>query len=197
MFATRKSARLKRRGIVLVLILGMLALLALIGVTFATLSGQARVNARNYMLAQQSPDANEMFDFALSQLINDTGLQTSAIRGHSLKRDMYGNDGLNNGFLAVSPVPPNNPMFILGSKPVSGPTGVNYVKLKTDIAAPDQTGYFYGYDFTRWYIRLLNASALLPDGTPINQVMPPAQTYEVLVCDFSGTDTSLGGPHVG
>ena len=33
-----------RRGIVLVLVLAMLGLLALIGVTFATFSGQARVN---------------------------------------------------------------------------------------------------------------------------------------------------------
>ncbi len=32
-------------------------------------------------------------DFALSQLINDTGDPRSVIRGHSLARDMYGNDG--------------------------------------------------------------------------------------------------------
>ena len=37
-------------------------------------------------------------DFALAQLINDTGNPQSAIRGHSLKRDMYGTrpvDGRN------------------------------------------------------------------------------------------------------
>ena len=37
-----------RRGIVLVLVLAMLALLALIGVTFATFSGQARINAKSF-----------------------------------------------------------------------------------------------------------------------------------------------------
>ena len=31
-------------------------------------------------------------DFALQQLIADTGDVRSAIRGHSLARDMYGND---------------------------------------------------------------------------------------------------------
>src|SRR5436305_8159135 len=99
MFANRERlTRAQRRGIVLVVILGMLGLLALIGVTFATLSGQARINARNYMQSQQQPDSNELMDFALQQLIDDTGLPTSAIRGHSLKRDMYGSDSQNNGF---------------------------------------------------------------------------------------------------
>ena len=42
---TRHHTR-ARRGIVLVLVLAMLGLLALIGVTFATFSGQARINAR-------------------------------------------------------------------------------------------------------------------------------------------------------
>ena len=47
MLASRIS-RIERRGIVLVLVLAMLGLLALIGVTFATFSSQARINARNY-----------------------------------------------------------------------------------------------------------------------------------------------------
>ena len=65
------NARARRRGIVLVLILGMLGLLALIGVTFATLSGQARISARNFLQAQSQSTAPEMMDFALQQLIND------------------------------------------------------------------------------------------------------------------------------
>src|SRR3954471_8166386 len=85
--AGRHLTRTQRRGVVLVVILGMLAMLALIGVTFATLSGQARVNARNFMQAQQQPDVSELFDFALAQLIDDTANPISAIRGHSLKRD--------------------------------------------------------------------------------------------------------------
>ena len=36
-------------------------------------------------------------DFALSQLISDTANPTSVIRGHSLLRDMYGNDAAANG----------------------------------------------------------------------------------------------------
>src|SRR4051794_38607766 len=152
MFARRHISRAERRGIVLVLILGMLGLLAVIGVTFATLSGQARINARNYMQAQQQPDASELMDFALAQLIGDTGMPTSAIRGHSLKRDMYGNDAHGNGFLAQSPVeaqyypsqtPPSNypSMNITGSVTFVGPNNVTYAKLATDVPAPHYSFY--------------------------------------------------------
>src|SRR5206468_2519916 len=99
MFALSLSPRAKRRGVALLLVLGMLALLALIGVTFATISGQARINARNFALAKLSPGHNEMMDWALEQLINDTTNLSSVIRGHSLKRDMYGSDAVNNGAL--------------------------------------------------------------------------------------------------
>ena len=44
-----------RRGVVLILVLGMLGLMALIGVMFATYSGQAEINARNFSLAQDRP----------------------------------------------------------------------------------------------------------------------------------------------
>ena len=42
-------------------------------------------------------------DFALQQLIADTGDVRSALRGHSLARDMYGNDAANNGYLTSRP----------------------------------------------------------------------------------------------
>src|SRR3954454_3098010 len=103
MFANSPRTRGRRRGVVLILILGMLGLLALVGVTFATFSGQARVNARNFAQAQNWPDSSEMMDYALAQLIDDTDNPQSAIRGHSLKRDMYGNDAVYNSFLAGRP----------------------------------------------------------------------------------------------
>ncbi|MFO0956958.1 MAG: hypothetical protein U0800_05755 [Isosphaeraceae bacterium] len=87
----------QRRGIVLVLILGMLALLALIGVTFASISGQAQSSSRKYAESLLIPDAKKMFDYGLNQLINDTQNPLSAMFGHSLLRDMYGNDGQHNG----------------------------------------------------------------------------------------------------
>ncbi len=100
---TRHHTR-ARRGIVLVLVLAMLGLLALIGVTFATFSGQARINAHNFTQSVIQPQDDELMDFALQQLITDTGDLRSAIRGHSLARDMFGNDANNNGYLAANPL---------------------------------------------------------------------------------------------
>lgn len=97
MFSHQRRSKLRRRGIVLVLILGMLSLLALIGVTFATFAGQSLINTRNYAFGQQRPSAEELMDYALSQLINDTNNPLSALRGHSLLRDMYGNDSVFRG----------------------------------------------------------------------------------------------------
>src|SRR6516164_8924980 len=103
MLASRQTrTKIKRRGIVLVLVLAMLALLAVIGITFATYSGQAKLNARNYLGSVLQPQADELFDFALGQLIGDTSDIRSAIRGHSLARDMYGNDGFGNGYVTAN-----------------------------------------------------------------------------------------------
>ncbi|MBV8230276.1 MAG: hypothetical protein JO329_09870, partial [Planctomycetaceae bacterium] len=71
MLLNLRSSRVRRRGIILVVILGMLALMALIGVTFATFSGQARINARNFSQSKNRVSSAEMMEFALTQLIYD------------------------------------------------------------------------------------------------------------------------------
>ena len=81
----------------------MLALMALIGITFATFSGQSRISARNFAQSVNQPQRDELMDYALSQLISDTPNRRSAIRGHSLARDMYGSDANFNGYLASRP----------------------------------------------------------------------------------------------
>src|SRR5271165_5367724 len=125
MKASARHEQGKRQGIILVLILGVLALMAVIGVTFATFSSQSRISARNAAQAMIVPQRDELFDYALSQLICDTPDIRSAIRGHSLARDMYGNDTytdalgnvhpLVNGYLASRPdgaaMPPQNDVY--------------------------------------------------------------------------------------
>jgi hypothetical protein len=167
-FASLARTRTRRRGIILVVILGMLGLLALIGVTFATFSGQAQVNARNFQQSKTFPDASELMDFALSQLIADTANPASVIRGHSLLRDMYGNDAQSNG-----PLLTYNPDSTDGTG-LFGFTGVpTYIQLPnslppllqgsikyvTNIPVASET--FYGMNFTRWTVRF-NAAAAAP-----------------------------------
>src|SRR5271165_7282371 len=176
----------ERRGIVLVMILGVLALMAVIGVTFATFSSQSRISARNAAQALIVPQRDELMDYALSQLICDTPDIRSSIRGHSLARDMYGNDAANNGYLTSRPdgvpMPPGtDPFFyVTGVSQVGTSTQYN---LTTNIPAGDPA--FYGYNFTRWTMRVTFIGAPTAPGTGVVD-----QTLEILV------DTSANGYRV-
>lgn len=154
MFASTLRSRIQRRGVVLVVVLGMLGLLALIGVTFATFSNQAQINARNFSQAAQFPDATEMMDYALSQLIDDTANPASVIRGHSLKRDMYGNDAANNGYLAG--LPDGTSLVIQKATLITTGKYAGMIQCVTNIPSANNLpagAFFYPYDFTRWIIR--------------------------------------------
>src|SRR4051812_44348041 len=195
MFANSMTRGARRRGIVLVLILGMLGLLALIGVTFATFAGQSLVNARNFTQGQGANSAEQYMDFALGQLINDTNNPLSALRGHSLLRDMYGNDsvyrGANPSINPSSEIPGGvlstvysggvmSTLHFTGmiARSASGsaqPTPFyNQFQYATNIPT---SGPYYGLDFTRWIVRF-----------PFNGV---PQTFEILEDDFIS-----GGVHL-
>src|SRR5208337_3967559 len=175
-----------RRGIVLVLILGVLALMAVIGVAFATFSGQSRISARNFAQSVNQPQRDELMDYALEQLIGDTADIRSSIRGHSMARDMYGNDANNNGYLASRPdgafMPPGtDPYFyVTGVAQIGTSTQHN---LTTNIPANDPA--FYGYNFTRWTLRVSYTGTLT--GGPPTPTWVVSQTLEVLA------DTSPNG----
>ncbi len=195
MFASSRGSRSKRRGIVLILVLGMLGLMALIGVTFATFAGQSLINSRNFAQGVARPQAEVLMDYALAQLINDTNNPLSAIRGHSLLRDMYGNDSVfrgNNpsanpaaetGGILSSVVYPNGSSSTLHLTAYQlHPTGTdtpfyNQLQYATNIPTG---GQYYGLDFTRWIIRFPGNVSQFPYTT-----VP--QTFEILEDDPSGS----------
>jgi hypothetical protein len=177
------SRRNRRRGIILVLILAMLGLMAVIGFTFATFSGQARISARNFAQSVIQPQRDELMDYALAQLISDTTDIRSAIRGHSLVRDMYGNDAITNGYLTQRPdgaymAPHNDPFFyVTAVSTVPLPAPPTQYELTTNIPLNDQA--FYGYNFLRWTIRLSYVGAITGTGV-VNQ------SFEILVDNTTG-----------
>ncbi|MBX6316577.1 MAG: hypothetical protein IRY99_27230, partial [Isosphaeraceae bacterium] len=194
MFAhDRSTPSRRRRGVVLVLILAMLGLLAVIGVTFATFTSQAQVGARFYAQAQYNPDPEQVFDYALSQLINDTNNPVSFIRGHSIKRDMYGNDAVTNGYLTQLPPaagggalrigsilasPPSSPFVIVTNIPTGNTipalSGLKFGPLKSGATIIDPT-------LPGWTLRL---------SPPIGSNLVP-QTFEVVADDISGPNHVL------
>ena len=191
--STRPNQRKReRRGIVLVLILGMLALMALIGITFATFSGQSRISARNFAQSVNQPQRDELFDYALSQLIMDTADIRSAIRGHSMARDMYGNDANFNGYLAARPdgaahAPNNNSLFYITNTRVIAATATTpqLYDFLTNIPIPANDPTFFGYNFTRWIMRV---SYVGPVNTGNGKAVD--QTFEVLYDNMTQGDTT-------
>ena len=176
---TFAPASARRRGIVLILVLATLALMALIGVTFATFTGQGKISARNFAQSVLAPRPDDLMDFALQQLIADTGDVRSAIRGHSLARDMFGNDASNNGYLAGNPSS-GAPFTITNIQPVANSAGLYDFQTNIPIPAADPT--FYGYNFTRWILRLSYTGSAIP--------RPVDQTFEILYDNFQTGDTT-------
>ena len=187
MFASDRQSSLRRRGVVLIVILGMLGLLALIGVTFATFSGQAKISSRHFVQAKIFPESSEVMDYALSQLVDDTSNPQSVIRGHSLRRDMYGNDSNTNGYLASRPdnaatAPNTNSLFYLTAKPQTDAT-TGLIVLTTNIPLNDPA--FYGYNFTRWFMRVSASAGTTPYSA--------AQTIEILWDDTTSNYATTSG----
>ena len=128
------------------------------------------------------PQADELLDFALLQLITDTADPRSVIRGHSLARDMFGTDAGNNGFLTVNPA--GGPMTIQAAGPVTitmqGQPTTSYYAIQTWLPAPSNFAAngqaLFGFDFTRWLIRLTVPGSRIPRS--------PDQTLEILIDDF-------------
>ena len=118
-------------------------------------------------------------DFALQQLIADTGDVRSAIRGHSLAHDMFGNDASNNGYLAGNPSS-GAPFTIINIRPVANSGGLYDFLTNLPIPAADPT--FYGYNFTRWILRLSYTGSDIP--------RPVDQTFEILYDNFQPGDRS-------
>jgi hypothetical protein len=183
------GARARRRGVVLILILAMLGLLALIGVTFATFSGQSQVGARNYAEAAKRLEPDTVIDFGLAQLINDTDNPVSAIRGHSLKRDMYGDDAPFHA--GLDSLPNGLPMVVTAvttQQILAVPNPQSFV-ITTNIPYNDyRFPSLVGVNFTGWFLRLekwqYNGSV------PSFQVVPPvAQTFQVMA------DVNASGVH--
>ena len=100
----RRSPRTDgRRGAVMLVVLGLLTLFTTLGLSFAILAKVEGQGARNFKRIAQGlggggavsgpaavQDRRQLMTFAIQQLIYDTHDTRSALRGHSLLRDMYG-----------------------------------------------------------------------------------------------------------
>jgi hypothetical protein len=88
----------ERKGVILLVVLAMLTLLTVLGITFVLYADSseatARINLESEKIYQPQYTEKELLQHAIGQLVfdveDDTLGQQSAMRGHSLARDMYG-----------------------------------------------------------------------------------------------------------
>src|SRR5947207_15154877 len=98
MFRPRRLARPHRRGIVLLVVVALLTLFAIVGLSFVLYADAAARSARYFREAQapEQPDVDPeaLLAYFLGQLLydapDDEGGVYSALRGHSLARNVYG-----------------------------------------------------------------------------------------------------------
>jgi len=87
----RSTANPTRRGVVLLLILGLLAMFGLVGMAFVMLASHSATTARTHQQMEEmkiSPRSD--LDEAAMQVLRGSNNQNSALRFHGLLEDMYG-----------------------------------------------------------------------------------------------------------
>jgi hypothetical protein len=135
----------RRRGVVLLVVLAMLALFALVAVTFVYMSSSAVVSMNLNKLAQvqSRPEPDLLFSYALTQLVYENENPQSALWTHSLVRNLFGSG--NQAFSGVGRVrdpmdgflggPPFAPFFRseylnMQGRPIGSASGPGIVGVK-------------------------------------------------------------------
>ncbi len=91
---SRRNAS-SRRGVLLLVVLSMLVLFMLIGTAFLMSSSQEQKTAKHLSKVDRVGNyGTKQLERGLLQVLRDTENPYSAVRYHSLLRDLYGTDGL-------------------------------------------------------------------------------------------------------
>ena len=186
MLPNLRSSRARRRGVVLIVILGMLGLLALIGVTFATFSGQAQDQRAELLAVAEPARLAEVMDYALAQLINDTGQpavgdpgpqpEARHVRQRRHVQRLPGQRSLDGDplmFLNVTQVPGPGPTMVKGTNVV----GLYQCVTNIPLERPDRL---------RLRLHPLDRHVPRRRSTSGRRRSTSSQTFEVLVDDNRG-----------
>ncbi len=90
----RRVSRRDRRGVLLMVVLSMLALFLLLGTAFLVSSQFYATSGKEAAkMGRTTNNSGDLLERAMLQVLRDTNNPNSAIRYHSLLRDVYGSDG--------------------------------------------------------------------------------------------------------
>lgn len=118
--AARRAAKRARQGVVLLLVVTLLVMFLLIGVTGVIVAASFHNSAKSASkMVRQEVRHEDFSDRVIMQLIRGTDFR-SALWGHDLLADLYGNDGVFGTVQgAASPAPevPDPPNTPVGARP--------------------------------------------------------------------------------
>ena len=131
----RQNAASDRRGVILLIVISLLVLFALVGLAFVIYAQSqaniARIGREAETMQRPDLDPELLFAYFLGQLLYDTDNPYSALRGHSLARNMYGRPGSTMPFNGTGRIHTGNPDdFLL----------VNYTQFGGVARNPDRYG---------------------------------------------------------
>jgi len=97
----------KRRGVVLLLVLGIMAMFGMVALAYVLITGHSKREAKSYQRAQEYPitPQQQLRDASL-QLFRGSTSTSSALREHSLLEDLYGR-AITYGNMRHLPAPSN------------------------------------------------------------------------------------------
>ncbi len=132
-----------RRGVVLLLVLSLLALMTVVGITFALVSAQYRQASRASLRhatdaagALHTEAVPELFDEAMTQLLVDTNNELSRIRFHSLLRDRYGDSTYGNTVQSAQYTAAGSLLEIVAASTIGNYEGEFSGRLLTFVSGP-------------------------------------------------------------
>ena len=123
------------RGVLLLVILGLLAMFGLVAVTFVITTGHFRRSSQAlHRMDQYRDDPKALLDEAFAQCVRGTNNFASVMGPHSLLEDMYGNDARFSRIMALSQDPTTQ--FIL----ITPATTLTATTLQFPMPAPSLAG---------------------------------------------------------
>ena len=174
----RKQAR---RGVILLIVLGMLAMFAMIGITFVLLSGHARRSAQaQAKVGRADNPPARIADDVIQQILRGSSDAASVIGPHGLLEDLYGNGWTTGAITTVAPIA-GGQLFLVQTNVAAPHKHVGCVLTMTSGDANNQSARIVG----------INNSTTPPSFQILwtDPTVPPAtgNTFIINGTPFSGT----------
>jgi hypothetical protein len=193
-----RSRNKRKRGIILLMVVSLLALFLLMGVTFAMLAIQYKVAADTHAsIGRYGDEPGNELDLGLDIVLFDS-VGRSALRGHSLLRDMYGTDYVQTT-VASAPAFVVSGQFLrfsINTTPTAGTLvnipGFYNARVITFITGPaaGTSSRIAGYDpFGATGVELYIEQLVGPGGGPL--VPTPGDVFVINGAPFNGTGFGL------